>query len=94
MTISDQKRQICERTLKFFANFYAAPMNLQFFVEDFPQEKLQVLKNHQKLGVAEKSAFLCYLFCTEKNNNLISFWYYLEEKGLNYQVNKENKAKF
>ena len=28
LTISGQKRQICERTLKLFANFYATPMNL------------------------------------------------------------------
>ena len=32
LTISGQKRQICECTLNFLANFYAAPMNLQVFV--------------------------------------------------------------
>ena len=32
LTISGQKRQICEHTLKFLANFCAAPMNLAVFV--------------------------------------------------------------
>ena len=38
-------------------------------------------------------SFLFCLFCTEKFNNVIIFWYYLEDKGLNYQVIKENKPK-
>ena len=77
---------------EFFAIFCAAPMNL----EDSPQEKLQVLKNHKKpkIRVAEKSVFLFSLFCTEKFNNLINFWYYLEDEGLNHQVTKENKPNF
>ena len=32
LTISGQKKQICRRTLKFFANFYEALMNLQVFM--------------------------------------------------------------
>ena len=59
LTISGQKRQICERTLNLFANFCAAPMNLEVLVKDSPQEKLQVLKiiKKPKFGVAEKSVF-------------------------------------
>ena len=51
MTISCQKMQIRERTLNIFDNFYAAPMNLQVFVWDSPQEKIQVLKNHEKAKI-------------------------------------------
>ena len=82
--------------LIFFANFYAAPMNLKVFVWDSPQEKLQVLRNHKKpkFGVAEKIVFFVLFILLWKIQNLISIWYYLEHKGLNYQVTTENKPKF
>ena len=59
-------------------------MNLEVFVWDSPKEKVQVLKSREK---AKK-------FGAEKFKTLISFLYYLEEKGLHYHVSTENKAKF
>ena len=46
------------------------------------------------MGLLKKESFLFCFYCTEKFSNLIRFWYYLEDKSLNYQVIKENKPKF
>ena len=46
-------------------------MNLQVFMYDSVQEKLQVLKKSpksQKMGLLKKVSFLFILFCTEKFN--------------------------
>ena len=79
--------------MDFFDNFYAAPMYPQIFVWDSPQEKVEVLKNHQKqkLEVFKKVSFVLFIR-TEKFNNLTNFWHYLEDKNLIYQVRTENKS--
>ena len=64
LTTSGQKNQICEHNLNFCTNFFTALINLHVFVWDSPQEKLQVLKNHQKakIWVCWKSVFFVYYF--------------------------------
>ena len=64
-----------------------------FFPAFFAYEVRNITKK-PKFGVSEKLPYLSCLSCTEKFNNVISFWHYLEGKGLNYQVNTENKPKF
>ena len=61
MTVSGQNRQICERTLKFVANFYAALVNFQGYAWDSPQEKNSVLKKVTKkpnFEVVQKVSFV------------------------------------
>ena len=58
LTISRQIK-ICKHTLKFFANSYAAPLNLQVFCVGFSSGENQVLK----IEIAEISVFLFCLFC-------------------------------
>ena len=74
------KRQICERTSIFFANFFVALVNFQVFVWDFPQEKLL---SHQKAKMwgCWKKCLYCFVYCSTSN-----FGYYMEDKDLNYQV--------
>ena len=67
LTISGQERQICERTLKFFANFCAAPMNLEVFV----WKNFQVLKNHEKAKKnwgSWKKCLFCFVYFVLKNS--------------------------
>ena len=97
MTISGQKRQICELTLNFFCQFLRGPNEFASFCIWFSSGKTSSFKkspNGQNLGVLKKVSFWFCLFCTENFNNVNSFCYHLEEKGLNYQVNTENKPKF
>ena len=65
LTISCQKIQIRERTLNIFDNFYAAPMNLQIFVWDSPQEK-----NHEKAKIwgSWKKWLFCFVYFVMKKS--------------------------
>ena len=93
-TISCQKIQICERTLKFSWLFLCGPNEFATFCVGFSSRKKSSLKKilkKLKFEVAEKSVFL--LFYAQKIRNLINFVYYLEEKGLNYKESTENKPK-
>ena len=95
MTISGQKRQICEHTLNFLP-ISMRPNEFASVCVGFSSEKLQVLKNHQKaknLGCWKKCLF-CFVYSVLKISIIWSvFLYYLEEKCLNYQVTTENKPK-
>ena len=50
LTISGQKRQICERILNFLPILCGLNEFASFCV-GFPQEKLQVLTNHKKVKI-------------------------------------------
>ena len=76
-----------------FCQFLRDPNEYASFCVGFSSGKMSSFKKSpksQNLGFLKK-VFFC-LFCTWKFINLISFWYYLEENGLNYQT--ENKQKF
>ena len=57
-------------------------MNLQVFVWDSSQEKINMKKNMKKPKneVSEKVSFSLILFCTKKINNDTNFWYHLADK--------------
>ena len=79
-----------------FCRFLRGPNEFGSFCVGFFSGKTSSFKKSQKAKIwgCWKKCFLFCLFCTKKFNNLISFWYYyLEDKGLNYQVTKENKPK-
>ena len=81
------KRRICEHTLNFLANLYPVrgPIESSIFNE--------ILLRKKWLKKAKIWGLFC-LFCTEKIKNLTNFWYYLEDKDLNYQVGTENKPNY
>ena len=78
-----------------FCQFLRGPNEFANFCTAFSSGKISFKKSPKAKiwGSWKKSVCLFCLFCTEKLNNLIGFCYYLEDKGLNYQVSTENKHK-
>ena len=74
LTISGQKSQICERTLKFLL-ISTRPQWICKFCAWFSSGKTSSFKKSQKTKIwgCRKKCLFC-LFCTEKLNSLISFF--------------------
>ena len=95
MTISGRKRQICKRTLNFLPISTRPQWICKFLCRIFLRKNFQVLKNHQKAKIwgCWTNCLFCFVyFLLKKFNDLISFWYYLEEL-LQKKALKLNKTK-
>ena len=70
-------------------------MNLQVFVQDSPQEKLQVLKNHQKAKIWGCWKNVSFLFILHWKIQWFDQFLVLSGRGRSkLPITTENKAKF